>query len=100
MDTPPSHLSSLVSLIANATKLVESRFEVSAQPYVPTLDNTEEHPLDKTLLDPELRAAIQTIEGACAQLCATVARPSHTIVNVSRPCPFHEQSLKLLTHLI
>jgi hypothetical protein len=84
MSSQPSHLSSLVALIANATKLVESRFEASSQPYVPTLDDTEEHPLDKELSDPELRAAIQTIEGACAQLCATVARPSHTVVNVSR----------------
>ena len=84
MNSQPSHLSSLVALIANATKLVESRFEASSQPYVPTLDDTEEHPLDKELSDPELRAAIQTIEGACAQLCATVARPSHTVVNVSR----------------
>ena len=30
----------------------------------------------------ELRLAIQTIEGACAQLMATVARPSHTVFNV------------------
>ena len=82
MESHPSHLSTLVELIANATRLVESRFKASSHPYVPTLDDTREHPLDKTLSDQELRAAIQTIEGACAQLCATVARPSHTVVNV------------------
>ncbi|KAF6754137.1 S-adenosyl-L-methionine-dependent methyltransferase [Ephemerocybe angulata] len=85
MDPQQSHLAALVALITNATQLVETRFKTSAQPYVPTLDDTEEHPLDKELSDPALRAAIQTIEGACAQLCATVARPSHTIVNVLAP---------------
>jgi hypothetical protein len=80
--TQPSQLSALVALIASATQLVESRFKTSSKPYVPSLDDTEEHPLDSAFADPELRAAIQTIEGACAQLCATVARPSHTIVNV------------------
>ncbi|KAJ2932577.1 hypothetical protein H1R20_g4534, partial [Candolleomyces eurysporus] len=81
MESQPSQLSALVALIASATQLVESRFKASSKPGVPSLDDTEEHPLDTAFADPELRAAIQTIEGACAQLCATVARPSHTIVN-------------------
>jgi hypothetical protein len=32
----------------------------------------------------ELKRAIQTLEGACAQLTATVASPAHTMINVCR----------------
>jgi len=98
MDAQPSQLSRLVSLISEATKLVESRFMSSSNPYVPSLDDTDPHPLDTQLSDPALRAAVQTIEGACAQLCALVARPSHTIVNVStrfttQTCKFQDRVL-------
>lgn len=82
---PPAHgqLSALVALIANATKIVEAHHEKSSMPYVPSLDDLTQHPLDTEISSPELQLAIQTIEGACAQLCATVARPNHTMVNVS-----------------
>jgi hypothetical protein len=75
-------LSALVDLIANATKIVDAHYQKSVKPYVPSLEDLESHPLDDEISDAELRNAIQTIEGACAQLSATVARPSHTIVNV------------------
>ncbi|TFK35105.1 S-adenosyl-L-methionine-dependent methyltransferase [Crucibulum laeve] len=75
-------LSSLVDLIANATKVVEAHYQKSSKPFVPSLDDIEPHPFDNSVLDKELRNAIQTIEGACAQLAATVARPGHTLVNV------------------
>ena len=75
-------ISALVKLISDASKVVESHFAKSSKPYVPSLDDTEPHPLDKQLAGKELRTAVQTIEGACAQLSATVARPSHTIINV------------------
>ncbi|TFK36164.1 S-adenosyl-L-methionine-dependent methyltransferase [Crucibulum laeve] len=75
-------LSALVTLIADATKVVESHYQkFPEKPYVPSLDDVEPHPLDDAISDKELRNAIQTIEGACAQLTATVARPSHTLVN-------------------
>lgn len=77
-------LSTLVRLIADATKIVEAHYSTTAKPYVPSLEDLEPHPFDhEVVLGQELRNAIQTIEGACAQLSATVARPSHTIVNVS-----------------
>ena len=72
----------LVKLISDASKIVEAHYLKSSKPYVPSLDDTEPHPLDKQLAEKELRIAVQTIEGACAQLSATVARPSHTILNV------------------
>ena len=75
-------ISALAKLISDASKVVEAHFAKSSKPYVPSLDDTEPHPIDKQLAGKELRAAVQTIEGACAQLSATVARPSHTIINV------------------
>ena len=75
-------ISALAKLISDASKVVESHYVKSSKPYVPSLDDTEPHPLDGQPGEKELRTAVQTIEGACAQLSATVARPSHTIVNV------------------
>ncbi|KAK0214404.1 O-methyltransferase-domain-containing protein [Armillaria fumosa] len=81
----PSQLSQLVSLIANATKLVEDTFANTSRPNVPTLDDTAPHPLDDQVSSTEMREAIQTIEGACAQLCALVARPSRTMLCMFEP---------------
>lgn len=75
-------LSALVSLISKATALVEAHYRASGKPYVPSLDDTEEHPLDKEIWPSEVRRAVQTIEAACEQLCATVSKPSRTVVNV------------------
>ena len=82
-------ISALVKLISDASKVVEAHFAKSSKPYVPSLDDTEPHPIDKQLAGKELRTAVQTIEGACAQLSATVARPSHTIINVRWPRNFN-----------
>ncbi|KAK0443670.1 S-adenosyl-L-methionine-dependent methyltransferase [Desarmillaria tabescens] len=77
----PSQLSQLVSLIANATKFVEDTFAKTTEPNIPSLDDTAPHPLDDQVSSMEMKEAIQTIEGACAQLCALVARPNHTMLN-------------------
>jgi hypothetical protein len=85
MNFSHGQLSALVTLITDATKVVEAHFAKTSMPYVPSLDDTEPHPLDIMSDSMELRIAIQTIEGACAQLSATVARPAHTILNVIFP---------------
>ena len=82
MARPHGQISALTALISEASKIVEGYFAKSSKPYVPSLDDKEPHPLDEQLTEVELRTAIQTIEAACAQLSATVARPSHTVVNV------------------
>ena len=81
----PNHgeISALVALITNASKIVEQYYAKSAVPVVPSLDDTEAHPLDNEVYNANIRNAIQIIEGACVQLMATVARPNHTIINVS-----------------
>ncbi|EDR04939.1 uncharacterized protein LACBIDRAFT_303838 [Laccaria bicolor S238N-H82] len=80
-----SQLSALVALIADATKIVEAHYnlkKVEVMPYVPSLDNLDAHPLDAVIADDKgLCTAIQTIEGACSQLCATIARPTHTLLD-------------------
>ncbi|KAK0215214.1 S-adenosyl-L-methionine-dependent methyltransferase [Armillaria nabsnona] len=81
----PSQLSQLVSLIANATKFVENTFAKTSKPDVPMLDDTAPHPLDDQVSSTEMREAIQTIEGACAQLCALVTRPNHTMLSMFEP---------------
>ncbi len=81
-----SQLSQLVGLIANATKFVEDTFAMTTEPNVPSLNDTTPHPLDNQVSSMEMKEAIQTIEGACAQLCALVARPNHTMLDVSFSC--------------
>lgn len=87
MATPHGQLSALATLIADAVKVVQTEFEKTSKPFVPSLDDITPHPLDDAVASMALRTAIQTIEGACAQLCATVARPKHTMLNVSEPNP-------------
>jgi hypothetical protein len=49
---------------------------------VPAIDQMEPHPLDSEVDQVALKSAIRTLEGACAQICATLAPPAHTAVNV------------------
>ena len=80
-----SALSALVSLITDATKVVEAHFH-SELGYTPSLDDTTEHPFDSQLSPPHIRQAVQIIEGACAQLCATVLKPRTAVYNVREIC--------------
>ncbi|PPQ70231.1 hypothetical protein CVT24_013089 [Panaeolus cyanescens] len=74
-------ISALVELIAQASKIVEAAYESAEKPWVPDLDDVEPHPLDEHVWSKELKTAVQTIEGACAQLCATIAKPSYTLAH-------------------
>ncbi|KAF5363268.1 hypothetical protein D9756_001094 [Leucocoprinus leucothites] len=82
MGCTPASISCLVSLISNAASTLETYYTAnSTKPYVPSLDDTEPHPLDNEIYPLDIRQAAQTLEGACAQLCATLVRPNHTILN-------------------
>ncbi|KAG6916946.1 hypothetical protein DXG01_004633 [Tephrocybe rancida] len=75
-------VSELVTLITNAARAIEFHYsQLSSQPYVPSLDDISPHPMDSAISSPALKDAVQILEGACAQLSATVARPSHTVLN-------------------
>lgn len=52
---------------------------------VPTINSTEFHPLDTSAHNVALRKAVRLLEGACQQLCASLAPPQRTVVNVSPP---------------
>ena len=92
-----SEISALVALITDASKIVEQHYANSAIHAIPSLNDIESHPLDNAIYDADLRNAIQIIEGACLQLTATVARPNHTIVNVSYS--FIQYPDSIVTHL-
>ncbi|KAG2364023.1 O-methyltransferase-domain-containing protein [Suillus spraguei] len=49
---------------------------------VPSIDQTEPHPLDDAVDQIALKNAIRTLEGACAQICTTLAPPAHTVINL------------------
>ncbi len=83
-------LPALVSLIAGAVDVVQNAFTQTCRPEVPSLDDTAHHPLDSPeSYSMEMMEAVQTIEGACAQLCALIARPNHTMLNVSLSFCYH-----------
>ncbi|KAG6811118.1 hypothetical protein H0H92_008918 [Tricholoma furcatifolium] len=77
---PPTtgEVSDLVALIIQAAKIIESHYSSS----IPSLNDLSSHPIDSTPSPPELRNAVQLLEGACAQLSATVARPAHVVLNI------------------
>ncbi|RDB19776.1 3-O-methyltransferase 2 [Hypsizygus marmoreus] len=81
MSYPHGQVSALVALIVSSSKTIEAHYAKSSKPYVPSLDDLAPHPLDSELSPSEVREAVQILEGACAQLCATVARPNHTVLN-------------------
>jgi len=83
--TSDGSVSALVALIVGATKSIEAEYAKSSSPSVPSLDDLTPHPLDSQISSAASRQATQILEGACAQLCATVARPQHTISNVRSP---------------
>ncbi|KAK7046634.1 3-O-methyltransferase 2 [Favolaschia claudopus] len=81
MITPATDpVSSLLKLIKDAARTLQAGY-IEADGHLPSLDETEPHPLDRKLSTPEMQEAAQTLEGACAQLCATLTRPNHTVLN-------------------
>ena len=78
--TSGANVPALVALIVSAAKNIEAEYMKSSIPSVPSLDDITPHPLDSSTV---LRQATEILEGACAQLCATVASPQYTVINVS-----------------
>ncbi|KZT21972.1 S-adenosyl-L-methionine-dependent methyltransferase [Neolentinus lepideus HHB14362 ss-1] len=76
-----AHLTSLVDVISSALKDVAAEYsKVGCQ--IPSLDDTRPGPFDLSEnSNLRLNRAVQIVEGACAQLCATIARPSHYMSN-------------------
>ncbi|RDB28281.1 3-O-methyltransferase 2 [Hypsizygus marmoreus] len=69
----------LADLIAAQVQVIVTAYSASGQT-IPSLDSTTAGPFDEPANTPaNISMAIQLIEAACAQLCATVASPGHSI---------------------
>lgn len=81
-NSPADTLNALLALITSSVKQVIFTYqEAGYDP--PSLDSTKPGPFDSPENTPlHLRQIIQTIEGACAQLCATIAPAGHVVHNV------------------
>ena len=69
-----SDITSLVSIITAAASQIESFYKDQSPKPVPTLDDTDPHPLDVGSCPLEVKHSVQMLEGACAQLCTTLAQ--------------------------
>ncbi|KIM56112.1 hypothetical protein SCLCIDRAFT_29899 [Scleroderma citrinum Foug A] len=78
-----SQLESLLEIINSSARqaIVEYKKEGIN---VPTINSTEFHPLDTSTHHVALRKAVRLLEGACQQLCASLAPPQCTVLNLVR----------------
>lgn len=81
-----AHLTELAALINESVQTVLAEYAAVSR-VVPSLDCTDPA---QTLVNRTIRDAVRILEGACAQLCASVAPAKHTMANrafeVCRPC--------------
>jgi hypothetical protein len=76
-----TEVAALLSIINNAAQAALSAYAAHGTG-VPSIYSYEAHPLDSADDTLALRTAVKTLEGACYQLCATLAPPSHTMHTV------------------
>ncbi|KAH7922748.1 S-adenosyl-L-methionine-dependent methyltransferase [Leucogyrophana mollusca] len=74
-------LRALLGLIQTSTERAIAEYEKNGED-VPQLASTDSHPLDSASDSLALKKAIRVLEGACQQLCATLAPPQHTVINL------------------
>ncbi|KZW01646.1 S-adenosyl-L-methionine-dependent methyltransferase [Exidia glandulosa HHB12029] len=77
MAADDARISDLAALISQSVQTILGEYAAASRP-VPSLDAVD---LSQTLVNQRTRDAVRTLEAACAQLCATVAPASHTMVN-------------------
>ncbi|KAF5372438.1 hypothetical protein D9757_009921 [Collybiopsis confluens] len=70
----------LLELINGSAENAMAEYERHGAP-VPALQSTRPHPLDQIQDVLRLRKIVRTLEGACEQLCATLAPPAASVVN-------------------
>ncbi|KAG2074785.1 S-adenosyl-L-methionine-dependent methyltransferase [Suillus decipiens] len=89
----PSITNTMTTRIANKAKLeaLLTLINTSARDAIalyeqygdlPSINQTETHPLHDAVDQIALKSAICTLEGACAQICTTLAPPAHTVINL------------------
>ncbi|KAJ3993680.1 O-methyltransferase-domain-containing protein [Lentinula boryana] len=78
--TGPSEVQQLLKIIAQAANDALNEYARHGEE-VPSIYETKTHPLDIAETAFTLKKAIRTLEGACNQLCSTLAPPLHTVIN-------------------
>ncbi|KAH7908402.1 O-methyltransferase-domain-containing protein [Hygrophoropsis aurantiaca] len=74
-------IEALLKMVNSAAQEAMTLYE-KAGGDVPAIDSTGPHPLDDAIDTVALKSAIRTLEGACGQICTTLAPPSHTAINL------------------
>jgi hypothetical protein len=88
LESGRANVDALLALITSATKDATAIYEATGAG-VPSPNSHVSHPLDFAPDALALKKAIRVLEGACEQLCATLAQPMHTIANVSSQIPIN-----------
>lgn len=78
-----AQVESLLAIINQAAFDALDEYEKYGQS-APIPDSLERHPLDNAQDKLLLKKIISKLEGACEQLCTTLAPPTHTIMNVRK----------------
>lgn len=78
-----SQLEALLEIINTATRQAIAEYKKGGHE-VPTIHSKTYHPIDFATDTVVLKKAVRLLEGACQQLCASLAPPQHTVQNVSR----------------
>jgi hypothetical protein len=76
--TPRAKLDSLLALLNSTAQEAIAEYERAGD--VPSTESA--HPLDSQPPSLALKNAVRILEGACEQLCTTLAPPVHTLLTV------------------
>lgn len=77
-----AQLEALLEIINTSARQAIAEYKKAGND-VPTINSAEFHPLDISVHNVALRKAVRLLEGACQQLCASLAPPQRTVLNVS-----------------
>ena len=80
-----AELEALLEIINSSARQAIAEYKKAGSD-VPTISSTEFHPLDSSLHNVALRNATRLLEGACQQLCASLAPPQYTVIDVGSLC--------------
>lgn len=78
-----AQLEALLEIINSSARLAITEYKNHGNS-VPTIHSTEFHPLDFATDTVALKKVIRLLEGACQQLCASLAPPQHTVINFAQ----------------
>ncbi|KAF9245410.1 S-adenosyl-L-methionine-dependent methyltransferase [Melanogaster broomeanus] len=78
-----AQLEALLEIINTSARQAIAEYKKGGN-HVPTIHSKTFHPIDFATNTLALRRAVKLLEGACQQLCASLAPPLHTITNIAQ----------------